>query len=519
MTRPTWGVSLAIVCGMALVGGLAAWRHDPAATATDPSEPPRPIASAAEENQAAQPVIPAELKIESPLDLTPAEYLLCWKGLPHPDAEAMLDQPSSMQTLLELAGRIWSDRLDETQKLSMRILETLGIVGHYPFAVTLIDATAKPIREDGSGAKLDELRIAVIVQTGDLDASKPFLGIIQKAINELTDAGAATLASRRAHKWDYQILADTRLPKWCEIAWGQIDEHFVITFGQGVWPLVASTAVGESESIARVKWVSQIRRQSQDEPLIEVMVAADKIRRRLDPFVGDRATAFFKAWRIDDVEHMHWSLGFKGRALYCLAYFREGRTSKRRLFANPHIRNERFLQTAPGESRYAIYKLQVKTFLPKLISSYYATRDPEDRAAAAAAWRKIQDELGIDAERDVLAHLGDHIIAHNYPSHPFNVPLAFTSLIEIKGEPNTVRRTLEKLLEGWQEMLDQQASETGKLCPVRIRRDDDGVWHVEFFLIHGIAWTFTDRYIVTSWSPVALRDYLETIGDKIGKRD
>jgi hypothetical protein len=67
--------------------------------------------------------------------------------------------------------------------------------------------------------------------------------------------------------------------------------------------------------------------------------------------------------------------------------------------------------------------------------------------------------------------------------------------------------------------LDRLADETGKELPLRLIRDDDGVWHVEFMFVHGVAWTFTDRFIVTSWSPIALQEYLAKVGDKIGKRE
>jgi hypothetical protein len=34
--------------------------------------------------------------------------------------------------------------------------------------------------------------------------------------------------------------------------------------------------------------------------------------------------------------------------------------------------------------------------------------------------------------------------------------------------------------------------------------------------VAGVAWTVTDRYIVTSWSPRALREYLEIAGEAAG---
>ena len=522
MTRPIWILGV-ILLGGAVTGGVFYFQDRPEVAQEPP--PASAPAVAADTDEVSETVVaesaqpPAPHTLDAPLDLVPAEYLLCWKGLPFPGAERKSEDPSSIGTLLDLAGRLFGGRMDESQKLGLRILEMLGIVGRYPFTVTVIDASAKTIRSDGSGAKLDQLRIAAVIQTGSLSESDPFLRIIQKAINELTDAGAAKLDTRRAGKWQYQSLSDERLPDWCEIAWGQIEKHFVVTFGRDVWPEIAAVAAGEKESVSRVGWISSVRRLQEDEPLIEVLVSSRKIRERLDPFVRGRATEFFKAWHIEDVEFMHWAIGFQGRALYCIAHYREENVTKRLVYANPNVRDERYLSTVPEESRYAIYRISTRRFLTKLVASFYATRDPEERQAASEAWQKIQNELGVDVDRDALSLLGRTIVAHNYPPHPFNLPLAFTSLIEIQREPAKVRQTLEKMLEAWQAALDRHADETGRELPSRLIRDPDGVWHIEFMYVHGVAWTFTDRFIVTSWSPIALRDYLAKMGDKLGKRE
>ena len=519
MTRPAWAIPVTIVAVVVVVVGLVTCSSSPPDPASESSTPEPPIASSSPPQSPGPAETPAPVRVAEPLDLIPAENLLCWKGLPFPDAERKADEPSSLQTLLDTASRVFGGRIDNTHKIGVRVLETLGMFGRYPFAITLIDASAKPARQDGSGAKLDKLRIAAVVKTGSLEGSEPFLRVIQKAVNELTDAGAATLETKRTQRWEYHQLTDTRLPEWCEIAWGQLNEHFVIAVGQEVWPLIAAVAAGEVESVVSDEWARQVRRQRPEEPLIEVLVATREIRQRLDPFVGGRATAFFKAWRIDKVERMHWAIGFQERALYCLANFRNQNTTRRRLYANPNIREQRLLRTVPAEARYAVYRLPAKTFLPQLISSFYATRDPGERERAAEIWAQIQAKLKIDAQRDALDHLGEHIVAHNYPQNPWHLPLAFTSLIEIRDEPAKVRRTLETLLGAWQAAIDKAVDERGTPSPLNIRRDDDGIWYVEFWIFKTVAWTFTDHFIVTSWSPAALREYLDKIGDKIGQRE
>lgn len=478
MSRATWVIVPAILCGLA------------------------PLTHAAPDH---------------PLDLIPVESLLCWKGLPVPDAQQAPAGPSPLSTLLEMFVRIGGKPLDSKAQLTVRVFETIGAIARYPFAITLIDARAKPTRDDGSGSKVDQLRIAAVVRTNG--KSDPFRRIIQKAINEQTDAGVARLEKKTAERWTYQELRDTRLPPWCVIAWGELGEHFVITVGDGVWPQIASVAVGKAEAVSKNEWVAKIRQRRREEPLIEVILAAQDMRKRLDPFVQGRASAFFNAWRRGKAERMLWELGFQGRALYCTATFRDGGGDELVPYADPNVRKAEFLQTIPEESRYAVYRLSVADFLPRLISSYYATRSAEEREAAARIWAKIQADLGVNAERDALAHLGQNIILHNYPQHPFHLPLAFTSLIEIDEEAAKVKKTLETLCHAWQEAIEQAADETGEPCIAQLHRDDDGVWFFQFGPVAGLAWTFTDEFIVTSWSPTALRDYLERIGDKAGKRE
>jgi len=453
---------------------------------------------------------------DEPLDLIPAESLLCWKGLPFPGTEEVSTDPSPLTTLIELGARIAGNPLDRKAQLTLRIFETLGLTVRHPFAIALIDARAKPARADG-GAKVDRLRLVAVIKTKG--KSEPFRRIIQKVVNEQTDAGVAKLERKRVGRWTYQELHDSRLPEWCIIAWGELGEHFVISLGDGVWPLIASVAAGETESVRKDEWVAKIRQQRPEEPLIEVVVANQDIRQRLDAFVQGRATKFFEAWHIADTQRTHWALGFEGRAMYCVANFRNSESAVRRLYADPRIRDKRLLQTVPDGARYAIYRLPVSTFLTRLISSYYATRGEEDRQAAAQLWARIQADLGIDAERDALAHLGRNIVLHNYPQHPLHLPLASTALIEIRSEPKKLRDALEKLCQAWQEGLEKLADETGVPNPAQLHRDDDGVWFIQFGPVAGLAWTFTDKFIVTSWSPMALREYLDKAGERAGKRE
>jgi hypothetical protein len=51
---------------------------------------------------------------------------------------------------------------------------------------------------------------------------------------------------------------------------------------------------------------------------------------------------------------------------------------------------------------------------------------------------------------------------------------------------------------------------------ITLHREDDGLWYMQYGPIAGPAWVVTERFIVTSWSPRALREYLAKAGESVG---
>jgi hypothetical protein len=132
-----------------------------------------------------------------------------------------------------------------------------------------------------------------------------------------------------------------------------------------------------------------------------------------------------------------------------------------------------------------------------------------------AEWERIQRDRKFNGQRDVLAHLGQHMVIHNDPPHPLHIPLAMTVLIQIAEQPNEVAGAAERFCEGWRDALVGLGSE-GAPNILSLRRSDDGVWNLQIGPIAGPAWTVTDRYLITSWSPTALRTYLSHVGEAAG---
>lgn len=453
---------------------------------------------------------------DGPLDLVPDDVLICWKGEPFPDTASTqpgaAGEPSAIATLIDAGTRIAGAPLRARQKFALRLVEAFGAAARKPFALAILDAKARPT-DDGDGKRVDKLQVALIVRTNG--RNEPFLKIVQKAVNELTDQGQATLAKREAAKWKFDELTDKRLSE--SIAWGIIGDYFIVSYGPGVWPRIAAIAAGDAAALSRDAWVAEARTdliqslrsagsgaQPIHEPIVEVYLAARAVRERIDPFVDGRASRFFAAMHAEDMDRALWSLGFKGRALYCAAHYRESGQMVRRLYADPDVNDPRVLRLIPADSRYAIYRLHLPSYTPRMFGSYYATRDEKDRDSAERFWQRIQQELGFDGQKDLLDHLGSTIVLHNHPPHPLRLPLAFTCIVDVRDGAK-VRATMEKLLTAWQKHLadTEAADEAGWTA---LERDDDGVWYLQYGPIAGLAWTMTDHHLVTSWSPAALRD-------------
>lgn len=479
-------------------------------------------------------MLPAVAELREPLDLVPRDALACWVGRPLPDLPPLSSQPSTWQTLVEIGTRLAGRPLDAEARLGLRGAEMFGLMIRRSHAVALIDAAAMPTRTDPDARRVDRLRVAVVIRAredssgtaapGGADADRaafePFLQIIQKAVNEQTNSGAATLETRRAERWTYQELRDRRLPEWAAVAWGQIDGYFVLTIGAEVWPAIAAVAAGRAPALSADSWYAAAREPRRSTALIEILVAVRSIQARLDPFVGGRAGHFFRVWNLDQVEQAHWALGLEGRALYCVAQFREGDRTERRLYADPDIRDPRVLAAIPPPARYAVFDVPAGAFVPQFFRSLLVLQGPAARANIERVWAEIQAAHGFDVDRDFLPHLGRRVILHNDPPHPLRLPLALTALIEVRREPQAVRHTVDAFCQAWRGALEDAAARSGQPPPLRLERDGDGVWYLRFGLpgpewmgLAGPAWTVTPRYLVLSWSPMALREYLDRVGD------
>jgi hypothetical protein len=157
--------------------------------------------------------------------------------------------------------------------------------------------------------------------------------------------------------------------------------------------------------------------------------------------------------------------------------------------------------------------------MSRLSSGIVSLLGTETRNTLRRIWTKLEARPGFDVQRKLLDHLGGHVVFHHYPPHPLGLPIAVTALIELKGGASQVRETLDTIATAFQQAMDKAEAEDRGPPPWRLARDEDGTWYIRLGPIAGPAWTVTNDFIVLSWSPWALRTYLDQVrlpADNVG---
>ncbi len=451
--------------------------------------------------------------------LIPADAMLGYYGRPKPEPSATTTAPSGSPTvagtnpLIDLIKDLAGQKLDAQAIVGLHLADGFSRMIVRPNALVMLSVKARPTEKSGK-PRMDRLRLAAIARTDG--RAEIFKQIIQAAVRDVTDAGVATLTTKEADGWRYQELRDSRLQEYDHICWGEIDDFFVATYGEDVWPEIAACAAGRKPSLETDEWLREARTADGRNASLEVFMNAARIRAELDPHVEDSASAFFNSWDAGGVERGYWALGMHGRAMYNIAHLQiKGRTYERR-YAHPDFLEPAMKGLIPPDTNFAVYQLPVARFLNRFISGLVATRDPTTRAEVELTWARIQKKHNFDAQRDLLDHLGKKLVIHRFPMHPMKLPFMVTVLVEVTGDAQRVAQTMDVMCSAWQNALVADL-EKGIVVPATLSQEYDGIWYLDFRVpLAGPAWIVTDRYLVASWSPHALRAYLNAAGDVVG---
>ncbi len=390
---------------------------------------------------------------------------------------------------------------DATTAAVMDVIGSLPLVTRHPYAVCVLDGSARAI--PGGGHRLDGLRAAVVVQTRGQNSALE--NRIQHLLNTYANAGVAKIQARTGDDLTSYLLTDQRLPEWACMEWGPVGDMYVLALGQGTFDRMAATIRVEQTSLAEDEWFDRAHQRCRGEAAsVEWTVRFASIREQLQPVMAGKPVEVMRALGLADVDRGLWSVGASGRAVEAYAVLRRSGTDDFVRICRPPDGPSADAVVPPEATRYAAIEYGPADLIRRTRDAYLASRSPSAQASLRRMWADVETETGVNAQCDLLDQLGPPILIHDFPRHPLGLPLVRTVVVPISGSAATVQASVDHLLRRFQRHLDRADSGWPLL---ELHQADDGVWYFQAGL-YGPALAVTDRWVVISFSPVAVRQNL-----------
>lgn len=457
-------------------------------------------------------------------DLVPAEALVVYTAKPYAwldsgsqSGDAATTQPAqsiaSILGFLNAAGLIPSEG-----QVFADIAGALPLLGRFEHALILLDVSCKEIvirpetKDEASivSLRLDRLQAAAVFRTDG--QQRAVVDQLNRVIGRYTNRDLAELSSHEVEGFSYQRLRDKRLTGWAVWEWGRMGDFYVVTFGEGAFDKIAAACKSKAPRLADSKWFRSASKRTRGEKAVaQWFIALTRLREQLGPAAEARVSKVMTALEADGVTNDLWTIGVEGRALtWFRCYERDGKNVFH-TYSDPTLYPPHHRKIIPDAAQHlAVINVPTSWLVDNLPRAWVASQSPSNVRKWKRIWRRLEQDTGIDINGNLIDHLGDTVILFDYPPHPLRVPFALTTAIEI-NDPKAVRQAVDAILGAWSQYLDERAERNRTvLVRVKVIRDPDGVWFLQAGIL-GPALTVTDRYLVLSWSPQALRDALTFI--------
>ncbi len=412
-------------------------------------------------------------------------------------------QPSNIRSTLDFTTFL-TDRayrvgivsmLDESVRIWIDTLASASVASKHPLALVLLDITAKP-RPDG-GHRLAGMAAALVAYTrGENDAIEQRIRHLLKTYTNSEESRLSVSALTGVKRF---VLRDRRLPEWARITWGQFGDYYVVALGDGAYEKIGQTIANASPSLTSQAWFKRASAAIQGpDAFFACYFRFDALQQMADSIMVGKIRSVQTALRLSDVQFGLWTVRRRERAIEVNAFVRRGDRDEMSLIAGGSLEAGLDKQVIPDKaSCYTVFQWDPSTVLEGLSAAYLASRSPSARQSMQVFWENLQVRSRVSIPRDILANLGRPLVIHNYPRHVLGLPLAWTILIPIEGDAPALRSALDRLLG----FASNDLVEPGI---IQLRRDSDGIWYL-FVGLSGPALTVTDRWIVVSFSPRAVR--------------
>ncbi len=455
-------------------------------------------------------------------DLIPADPLVVYVAKPYgrqATPHAGDQSPSAASSIATILAFLSAAGLvpDEGQ-VYVDIAAALPLLGRFEHALVLLDISSRLVETPAGAAepgpqlslRLQNLQTAVIFRTDG--QHRVVLEQLNRIIGRYTNQDVAELTTSKLDGIEYQRLADTRLPGWAVWEWGRLDDFIVLSFGEGAFARIVDCYQRKAPALSSDVWLRAARKDAKsDNAIAQWFIALERIEKRIGEVAHGRYQRVVEALGADGMDADLWTVGLDGEALSWSRRYRRNGQDVDRHYSDPANYSPAHRRVIPDEAHhYAVITVPTRWLVDNLPRAWLAGQSDRNIEKWRRVWRGLERETGIDLSDNLLINLGDHVVIFDYPAHPLGIPVALTVAIEIRDH-RAVKVAVESLLSAWGQYLDDRAERKGTtLVRVKVQKTSDEIWFLQAGIM-GPALKVTDRYVVLSWSPQALRDALRHI--------
>jgi hypothetical protein len=396
-------------------------------------------------------------------------------------------------------------KTDASTRLWLDAISSLPLVLGHPAGLIVLEYGATA-REDG-GHQLAGLQAVLAIRIGEDTA--PINQRIQHLLNVHTNSRDSTIESTQHGDRKRFTLRDHRLPAWAEITWGQVDDWYLIAVGRGAFERIERTVLGHhsknrdvkglAPSLASNPWFLEAFEKTEGGKAEFVCyLDFDAIRRPADPQLKMKINRVQIALHLSGVDQGLWTVRKEDRSVELYGFYRRFGQDIFRPLASSRLLAGRELSLIPHESTiFMAVEGDPHKIVEGACRAVLFSKSPHGQESLKQFWRWVQKESGVDIYADVIDQLGDAVIIHDYPLHAFRLPVARTIVVPVKGDPDVLRSSIDRLMSFAQKHVPPDGM-------FQLAQEPDGIWHIRYVL-NGPGVTVAGRWLIISFTPEAVR--------------